>query len=223
MSAAKTRRARPARKRAAGTAAKTKAAAPKPAPRTSPARKLAAGSAAKTVPRKTPAHTLAASSAAKTVPPPTVAIGKPVPDFSLPASGGGIWQLRAAHARKLVLYFYPRDNTPGCTLEGQQFAALAPRFERAGAAIVGISRDSVASHDRFRGQMNFPFLLLSDADGLVCGLFDVIREKNMYGRKVMGIERSTFLLDGEAILRQEWRKLKVDGHALAVLEAVQAL
>ena len=199
MSAAKSRRATRTRKPTT-----SRAAAPKPVPRKPAARKHSAGSAA------TPAT-------------PTVLIGKPVPEFSLPASGGGIWQLRDAHARKLVLYFYPRDNTPGCTLEGQQFAALAPRFERAGAAIVGISRDSVASHDRFRGQMNFPFLLLSDVDGLACGLFDVIREKNMYGRKVMGVERSTFLLDGEGILRREWRKLKVEGHALAVLEAAAAL
>jgi thioredoxin-dependent peroxiredoxin len=152
-----------------------------------------------------------------------VKIGSEVPDFSLPATGGGIWQLRDARGRKLVLYFYPRDNTPGCTLEGQQFAALARRFERAGAAIVGISRDGVASHEKFRAQMSFPFTLLSDAERLVCDLFDVMREKNMYGRKVIGIERSTFLLDARGVLRNEWRKLKVDGHALAVLEAAQAL
>jgi peroxiredoxin Q/BCP len=152
-----------------------------------------------------------------------VRIGSEVPDFSLPATGGAIWQLRAARGRSLVLYFYPRDNTPGCTLEGQQFAALTPRFERAGATILGISRDSVASHEKFRAQMSFPFTLLSDAERLVCDLFDVMREKNMYGRKVIGIERSTFLLDARGILRNEWRKLKVDGHALAVLEAAQAL
>jgi peroxiredoxin Q/BCP len=152
-----------------------------------------------------------------------VKIGSEVPDFSLPATGGAIWQLRAARGGKLVLYFYPRDNTPGCTLEGQQFAALAPRFERAGASIVGISRDSVASHEKFRAQMSFPFALLSDAERLACDLFDVMREKNMYGRKVIGVERSTFLLDARGILRNEWRKLKVDGHALAVLEAAQAL
>jgi len=150
-------------------------------------------------------------------------IGQPVPDFALPASGGSTWQLRDARARKLVLYFYPRDNTPGCTLEGQQFAALAPRFDEAGTTIVGVSRDSVASHDRFCAQMKFPFLLLSDADGLACALFDVIKEKNMYGRTVMGIERSTFLLDADGVLRHEWRKVKVEGHALAVLEAAQAL
>jgi peroxiredoxin Q/BCP len=153
----------------------------------------------------------------------TVTIGKVVPEFSLAATGGATWRLSGARGRKLVLYFYPRDNTPGCTLEGRQFAALAARFERAGTGIVGISRDSLAAHEKFRAQMGFPFALLSDGDGLVCGLFDVIREKNMYGRKVMGIERSTFLLDARGILRNEWRKLKVDGHALAVLEAAQAL
>jgi peroxiredoxin Q/BCP len=152
-----------------------------------------------------------------------VKIGSEVPDFSLPATGGATWQLRAARGRKLVLYFYPRDNTPGCTLEGQQFAALSPRFERAGATIVGISRDSLASHEKFRAQMSFPFTLLSDTERAVCDLFDVMREKNMYGRKVIGIERSTFLLDARGSLRNEWRKLKVDGHALAVLEAAQAL
>jgi thioredoxin-dependent peroxiredoxin len=152
-----------------------------------------------------------------------VTLGNEVPEFALASTGGGIWRLSGARGRKLVLYFYPRDNTPGCTLEGQQFSALAARFERAGTGIVGISRDSVAAHEKFRAQMRFPFALLSDADGLVCDLFDVIREKNMYGRKVMGIERSTFLLDGRGILRNEWRKLKVDGHALAVLEAALAL
>jgi peroxiredoxin Q/BCP len=154
---------------------------------------------------------------------PTVTIGQAVADFSLPATGGAVWHLKDARGRKLVLYFYPRDNTPGCTLEGRQFAALTPRFERAGVTIVGISRDSLAAHEKFRQQMNFPFLLLSDADSQVCNQFDVIREKNMYGRKIMGIERSTFLLDAQGVLRHQWRKLKVDGHALQVLEAAQAL
>lgn len=157
------------------------------------------------------------------MPAPAVAIGKEVPDFSLPATGGGTWRLQDARGRKLVLYFYPRDNTPGCTLEGRQFAALAPRFGQAGVTIVGISRDSLAAHEKFRKQMGFPFVLLSDADSLACDQFDVIREKNMYGRKVMGIERSTFLLDAQGVLRHQWRKLKVDGHALQVLEAAQAL
>ena len=218
MSAARTRRAKSARKPAPAKPAARKKASSKPA-----ARKPATGKP-KTAATKAAAPKVAApKAAAPKAAAPKVAIGKQVPDFSLPASGAATWNLRDARARKLVLYFYPRDNTPGCTLEGQQFAVLAPRFEEAGATIVGISRDSVASHDKFRAQMKFPFILLSDVDGLACALFDVIREKNMYGRKVMGIERSTFLLDGEGILRHEWRKLKVDGHALAVLEAAQAL
>jgi peroxiredoxin Q/BCP len=150
-------------------------------------------------------------------------VGAAVPDFTLPATGDTDWHLRDARGHKLVLYFYPRDNTPGCTLEGQQFAKLASRFERAGVIIAGISRDSVASHEKFRSKMGFPFVLLSDADGALCERFDVIREKNMYGRKVIGIERSTFLVDQRGVLRHAWRKLKVDGHALEVLEAAQAL
>jgi peroxiredoxin Q/BCP len=163
------------------------------------------------------------SSARKPVARAAVRIGAAVPDFTLPATGGKDWHVRDVRGHTLVLYFYPRDNTPGCTLEGQQFAKLAPRFERAGVTIAGISRDSVASHEKFRAKMGFPFVLLSDADGALCERFDVIREKNMYGRKVIGIERSTFLVDQRGVLRHEWRKLKVDGHALEVLEAAQGL
>jgi thioredoxin-dependent peroxiredoxin len=153
----------------------------------------------------------------------SVSVGKVVADFKLPVTGGDTWRLKDARGKALALYFYPRDNTPGCTLEGQQFAALAPRFKKAGVTIMGISRDTLASHDKFLTKMCFPFQLLSDADGAVCALFDVIREKNMYGRKVMGIERSTFLIDAAGVLKQEWRKVKVEGHAQAVLEAAQAL
>jgi len=228
MSAARTRRAKSARKPAPAKPAARKKAGSKPAarkPATGKPKTAATKAAAPKVaaPKAAAPKVAAPKAAAPKAAAPKVAIGKQVPDFSLPASGAATWNLRDARARKLVLYFYPRDNTPGCTLEGQQFAVLAPRFEEAGATIVGISRDSVASHDKFRAQMKFPFILLSDTDGVACALFDVIREKNMYGRMVMGIERSTFLLDGEGILRQEWRKLKVDGHALAVLEAAQAL
>jgi len=152
-----------------------------------------------------------------------ISVGKAVPDFSVPCTGGETWRLKDERGHALVLYFYPRDNTPGCTLEGQQFAALAPRYKKAGITILGISRDTVASHEKFRTKMCFPFALLSDEDGKVCKLFDVIREKNMYGRKVMGIERSTFLIDAAGILKCEWRKVKVEGHAQAVLEAAQAL
>ncbi len=152
-----------------------------------------------------------------------VRIGRVVADFSLPVTGGGLWRLRDARGAGLVLYFYPRDNTPGCTLEGQQFAALAPRFAQAAVAIVGVSRDSLASHQKFHDKMCFPFPLLSDADGALCRQFDVIREKHLYGRKFLGIERSTFLLDAALVLRQQWRGVKVAGHAAAVLEAAQAL
>jgi peroxiredoxin Q/BCP len=151
------------------------------------------------------------------------AIGKRVPDFTLPSSGGTDFSLAAQRGNKLVLYFYPRDSTPGCTLEGESFRDLHPRLRRAGARVFGISRDSLASHAKFCARYSFPFELLSDADERACKLFDVIREKNMYGRKVLGIERSTFLIDSKGILRREWRKLKVDGHAEEVLEAVRSI
>jgi peroxiredoxin Q/BCP len=152
-----------------------------------------------------------------------IAVGKSVPDFSLPALGGRTWRLRDGKGAAQVLYFYPRDNTPGCTLEGQQFQQLLGAFRRAGAQVFGISRDSVASHEKFCARMGFGFELLADEDGSACRLFDVIHEKNMYGRKVLGIERSTFLIDAAGELRREWRKVKVDGHAAAVLETVKAL
>jgi peroxiredoxin Q/BCP len=153
----------------------------------------------------------------------SVALEAKVPDFTLASTGGEKVRLKDLLGGKGVLYFYPRDNTPGCTLEGQQFAALNSRFKKAGVTVFGISRDSVASHEKFRDKMGYPFALLSDEDERVCRLFDVIREKNMYGRKVLGIERSTFLIDAKGVLRREWRKVKVEGHALEVLEAAQAL
>ena len=164
-----------------------------------------------------------AASGAKAARHGSVSVGKAVPDFALPSTGGVIWHLRDARGHKLVLYFYPRDNTPGCTLEGQDFNRLLPRFERAGVSVLGISRDSLASHEKFCTKMGFAFPLLADEDERVCRLFDVMREKNMYGRKVVGIERSTFLLDGKGVLRHEWRKVKVPGHAEEVLEAAQSL
>jgi peroxiredoxin Q/BCP len=151
------------------------------------------------------------------------ALGRLVPDFTLPSTAGEPFRLRAARGEPLVLYFYPRDNTPGCTLEGQDFQRLLGSFRRAGVRVCGISRDSLSSHHKFCEKFAFGFELLSDADGTVCKLFDVIREKNMYGRKVLGIERSTFLIDATGKLRQEWRKLKVEGHAAQVLEAAKAL
>jgi peroxiredoxin Q/BCP len=152
-----------------------------------------------------------------------VAVGKLVPDFTLPATGGAPFRLRAARGQPLVLYFYPRDSTPGCTLEGQDFQRLLPAFRRAGAQVCGISRDSLAAHEKFCSKYGFEFPLLVDAEGEACKLFDVIHEKNMYGRKVQGIVRSTFLIDAAGKLRQEWRKVKVEGHAAEVLEAVKSL
>ena len=153
----------------------------------------------------------------------TVTVGKAVADFSLPKTGGGAWRLRDARGAKLVLYFYPRDNTPGCTQEGREFAGLAQRFARANTAIVGISRDSIAAHEKFRDKMAFSFPLLSDTPESVCRQFDVMRDKLLYGRVSRGIERSTFLLDARGVLRHSWRKVKVAGHALELLEAARAL
>jgi peroxiredoxin Q/BCP len=151
-------------------------------------------------------------------------VDKTVPDFTVASTAvGGSFRLKDARGSTLVLYFYPRDNTPGCTLESQQFQALLPRFKRAGIRVVGISRDTLGSHARFCSKQGLEFELLADPDEKICGLFDVMRDKNMYGKKVRGIERSTFLIDAKGVLRQEWRKLQVDGHAAAVLEAAKAL
>ena len=151
------------------------------------------------------------------------ALGRVVANFSLPTTGSEAFSLRALRGTPVVLYFYPRDDTPGCTLEGQDFQRLLPAFKRAGARVFGISRDSLAAHHKFCGKFGFQFELLSDESGALCKQFDVIRMKNMYGRKVLGIERSTFLIDAAGKLRREWRKLKVTGHAAEVLEAVKAL
>ncbi len=152
-----------------------------------------------------------------------VAQGKKVPVFSATTTDGGKWSLADARGRKVVLFFYPKDMTSGCTLEAQQFRDLHGAFRKAGAVVLGVSRDSCASHAKFRAKESLDFELLSDADQALCTLFDVIREKNMYGKKVMGIERSTFLIDAEGVLAREWRKVKADGHAADVLEAVKAL
>ena len=148
-------------------------------------------------------------------------LGDKVPAFALPMNGGGTWRLKDAAGSKLVLYFYPRDLTSGCTREAQDFRDLAPRFGRAGTLIVGVSRDSVASHERFAARERLPFPLLADTGEELCRTFDVIRPKSLYGRKYLGVERSTFLIDGAGRLRQEWRKVKVPGHAEEVLEAAQ--
>jgi thioredoxin-dependent peroxiredoxin len=155
---------------------------------------------------------------------PKVVLDRKVPDFTLPTTGAdGSWSLKAAAGRKLVIFFYPKDMTSGCTLEAQGFRDQAAAFRRAGAAIVGISRDSLASHEKFIVKEKLPYLLLSDGEEKACKLFDVIREKSLYGRKYLGIERSTFLIDGQGILRQEWRKVKVNGHVEEVLEAAKRL
>ncbi|MGH8259411.1 MAG: peroxiredoxin [Steroidobacteraceae bacterium] len=153
----------------------------------------------------------------------TIAVGKPVPRFTLPSTGGESWSLADAAGSALVVYFYPKDMTSGCTLESQQFRDLYPAFRRARTQIVGVSRDGLASHRKFREKERLPFELLADEDETVCRLFDVIREKSLYGRKYLGIERSTFLVDGKGVLRQEWRKVKVQGHAEEVLEAAKSL
>jgi len=152
-----------------------------------------------------------------------VQIGRVVPNFKLPATGGEIVELKALRGQNVVLYFYPRDNTPGCTTEGNDFKENHRKFRRSGAVVLGVSRDSVESHEKFAEKFGFPFRLLSDVDEKACKLFDVIREKNMYGRKVLGIERSTFLIDADGKLRRKWRKVKVKGHVETVLEAVRAL
>lgn len=151
-----------------------------------------------------------------------VEIDHPVTDFTAPATGGE-FALSAQRGKKLVLYFYPKDNTPGCTTEGLQFRDLYPQFQAAGAEIAGVSRDSLRSHENFRAKLGLPFPLLSDGDEALCGLFDVIKMKKMYGKEVRGIERSTFLIDADGVLRREWRGVRVPGHIEDVLGAVQAI
>jgi peroxiredoxin Q/BCP len=147
---------------------------------------------------------------------------KAVSDFALPATGGKEFRLSAVKSRRVVLYFYPKDNTPGCTTEGSQFRDLHPKFLKAGCAVYGISRDSLKSHENFKAKMGFPFELLSDEDEKVCNQFGVMKMKNMYGKKVRGIERSTFVLDSDRVIRREWRGVKVPGHAQEVLDFVEA-
>ena len=148
-------------------------------------------------------------------------IDKKVTNFKLPATGDKTISLADFKDKKVVLYFYPKDATPGCTTEAQQFRDLHASFVKAGAEILGVSRDSLKSHENFKTKMGLPFDLLSDADEVLCTQFGVIKMKNMYGKQVRGIERSTFLIDGKCVLRQEWRGVKADGHAESVLKAVQ--
>jgi thioredoxin-dependent peroxiredoxin len=146
-----------------------------------------------------------------------------VPDFKITATGGETWRLKDVAGKKLVIYFYPKDMTAGCTVESQNFRDRAAAFRKADTLIVGVSRDSVASHEKFTAKEKLSFPLLSDTDEELCKLFDVIKEKSLYGKKYLGIERSTFLLDGKGVLRHEWRKVKVPGHVEEVLEAAKSL
>ncbi|MBP6708857.1 MAG: peroxiredoxin [Candidatus Accumulibacter sp.] len=150
-------------------------------------------------------------------------IDQTVEDFSLPASGGRTFTLSACRGSTVVLYFYPKDSTPGCTTEAQQFRDLYPKFVEAGAVVVGVSRDSVRSHENFKAKQELPFDLLSDAEELLCARFSVIKMKSMYGKQVRGIERSTFVIDGHGVLRREWRGVKVAGHAQEVLDFISGL
>lgn len=152
-----------------------------------------------------------------------VSVGKRVANFTLPATGDKKLSLNDFKGTRLVLYFYPKDNTPGCTLEGQNFRDAYQDFRNANTEILGVSRDSVRKHENFCTKQSFPFDLLSDEEEVLCKQFDVIKEKKLYGRTYMGIERSTFLIDSDGVLRNEWRKVRVSGHVDAVLQAVQSL
>ena len=150
-----------------------------------------------------------------------VKLGEKIPDFTAPSTSDSEFSLSEYMGKNIVIYFYPKDNTPGCTKEGEDFRDQFEAFRSNNAIIVGVSRDSVKSHDKFICKYNFPFDLLADEDETVCQLFNVIKEKNMYGRKYMGIERSTFLIDSNGTLIREWRKVKVKGHVEEVLDALK--
>ena len=150
-------------------------------------------------------------------------INKVIPNFKSSATSNQLFELSDHKGKRILLYFYPKDNTPGCTTESIEFKELADQFSEQNTLIFGVSRDSVASHEKFKEKYQFPFDLISDENEAICKIFDVIKEKNMYGKKYMGIERSTFLIDAKGVLRHEWRKVKVDGHVEEVLEAVNSL
>ncbi len=150
-------------------------------------------------------------------------IGKPVPDFELPATGEQSISLAGLRGKNIVLYFYPKDSTPGCTLEGQNFRDLHDRFTTLNTVILGVSRDGIKAHENFKAKQSFPFDLLSDKEETLCRLFDVMKPKKLYGKEFIGVERSTFLIDKEGVLKAEWRKVKVKGHVDEVLAAVENL
>nr|WP_314482005.1 peroxiredoxin [uncultured Pseudomonas sp.] len=153
----------------------------------------------------------------------TVAIDQPVSDFEIAATGEQTVRLSALKGKQVVIYFYPKDSTPGCTTEGQGFRDHYAEFQAANTEIFGVSRDSLKSHENFKAKQNFPFELLSDKDEALCQLFDVIKLKKLYGKEYMGVDRSTFLIDKDGVLRHEWRGVKVPGHVEAVLEQAKAL
>ena len=152
-----------------------------------------------------------------------VVIDQPVADFTAPATSGQTVSLSELKGKQVVIYFYPKDSTPGCTTQGQGFRDQHAAFKAANTEIFGISRDSLKSHENFKGKQEFPFELISDKDEAVCQLFDVIKLKKLYGKEYLGVDRSTFLIDKDGVLRQEWRGVKVPGHVDAVLAAAQAL
>jgi thioredoxin-dependent peroxiredoxin len=164
----------------------------------------------------TPAKTLAAA-------PMTPALNKPLPEFEALATGGVKFTPASNPGQAVVLYFYPKDNTPGCTTEAMQFRDKHKEFLKAGALVFGVSRDNMASHEKFKANLELPFELIADTEEKLCHMFGVVKNKIMYGKKVKGIERSTFLIDGTGVLREEWRGIKVAGHVDEVLKSVKAL
>ena len=152
-----------------------------------------------------------------------VAVNQPVPDFQAAATSGVTVTLSELKGRQVVIYFYPKDNTPGCTTQGQDFRDHIANFQAANTVVLGVSRDSLKTHENFKAKQSFPFELISDKDEAVCQLFDVIKLKKLYGKEYMGVDRSTFLIDKEGVLRQEWRGVKVPGHVAEVLAQAEAL
>lgn len=152
-----------------------------------------------------------------------VAVDQPVADFQVPATSGQAVELSGLKGKQVVIYFYPKDSTPGCTTQGQGFRDLHDQFLAANTLVFGVSRDSLKSHENFKAKQSFPFELISDKDEALCQLFDVIKLKKLYGKEYLGVDRSTFLIDKDGVLRHEWRGVKVPGHVAAVLEKAQAL
>ena len=153
----------------------------------------------------------------------TTMLNQTVTDFELPATTGTTFKLSSYQGKTLIIYFYPKDNTPGCTTQGMQFRDSYAEFKAANAEIVGVSRDSLKSHENFKAKFSFPFELLADTEELACGIFGVMKMKNMYGKQVRGVERSTFVIDKNGVLVHEWRGVMVDGHALEVLNFIKTL